>query len=198
MERAVKEQIENSKVKIVCVNTQRGTGKTKFIINNCLERGHSLIITRNNVQKNHVINQIEKTSYGKGLVNQVEPLIRLCGTESLYSVDVITVEEFKKRIYKKEYYRVFADEVSMLLISNDLLESINIINKIYFIGTFENMEFIDNSQEPVVDINGFYDKQIEYLKEEYAKIEKSNKTVMTRRDILSQIDILLDLKNRDK
>lgn len=201
----VKNKLLKENQKIIVWNAKRGEGKTDFIIKRSMftKDTRFLVIVQNMLIRNafdanlrYVISAIEDNNINVKYHNYVNTYTFSYDRVSK-SIDVVSYMDIFNGLFDvKNYDCVFIDEIGFIDIEKLCLNKLkSISNQLYILGTMHNVKFIDTyNTDDTVDVENFYDNQIRELKEEFSKIEKTSKTVMIRKDILNQIDMLLSMK----
>lgn len=213
MERASKEV--NKKVqekllkecenKVIVWNGKRGEGKTDFIIKKAVhskERNFLIVVPNNNIRRclhTTIVNYISpiKNSFMQGENTIDGSIYTFCSEGISKKIEVIGyMAIYNKYFDVKTYDYIFIDEIRYMDMDKLNIKKLNeVCNKLYILGTMPDVEFIDTyNTDNNIDVENFYDNQIRELKEEFSKINKDSRTVMTRKDILNQIDMLLKMK----
>lgn len=213
MERASKEVnkkiqeklLKECKNKVIVWNGKRGEGKTDFIIKKAVhskERNFLIVVSNNNVRKhlNEIImNYISpiKNSFIHGKITVVGSTYTFYYEGISKKIEVLGyMDIYNKGFDIGTYDCILVDEIMYMDMDKLNIKKLNeVCNKLYILGTMPDVEFIDTyNADDNIDVENFYDKQINELKKEFATIDKTSKTVMTRKDILNQIDMLLKMK----
>lgn len=196
--RVYQEKMLNSKKEIVVCNWERGEGKTYSIFKNILRcsDGKCLYISNNNTGirkylKDH-IEQRKIRSLGFKKITDTESRTTIIENEN-YGIDILYSRLDSLNEYRgiKDIMYVFFDEYFPNSNELSIIKSMG-VKQIFIMVTNGNVEYIDSRR--LIQIDNFYNKQIEELMIEYAEIDKNKNTTMTRENILKQIKILQDME----
>lgn len=181
------QELLNFKEKVIICNFKRCAGKTDFIIDNIKKsplKRHYVMCTTN--IKYSYLRGIDSSNCKK---HKSETTVDLSNGSSVVLRKFTRVKDIVTCkidiIYFDECFPS-SEEISVLL-SNG-------VKKIYCLFTNDNIRLVDKNSDSEKD---FYINSINKLKYEYESLENNKNTVMTRENILKQIQLLLDLKNTE-
>lgn len=182
------QELLNFKEKVIICNFKRCTGKTDFIINNTsksLFKSHCIMCATNIEYVSNTY--LKECNYFNCKSNRTKTTIDLCNGNLVIIKKIIRAEDIRECKADIVYFdECFPNSGEMSILLN------NGVKKIYCLFTNDNIRLIDRNSDSEED---FYIDSINKLKHEYESLENNKNTVMTRENILKQIQLLLDLKN---
>lgn len=194
--RVYQDKMLSSKKEIVVCNWERGEGKTYSILTKMLRYGRRVkflyISKLSSIGLKNVFEEyINKSSK---FINSYELskdkiLLEFTNGDSIEVFISNTSDNFRG---ERNIDIIFCDEYFP---SKDSIESVLKpmgAKQIFIMMTNDNIEYIDSRN--LINIDNFYNKQIEELMIEYSNISKTEKTTLTRENILKQIKMLQDME----